>query len=53
MKRERLLPEQIPGHADTQEGLVENLIRVGRIRDALALAQEMLKTPLLSRQKQS
>lgn len=48
MREDRLLPEQIPGHAATQKGLIISLTRLGRIREALALANTMVTTPCLS-----
>lgn len=45
MMRDRVLPDQIHNFAHNNEWLIRNLIKVGRVNDALALAQNMLSLP--------
>ncbi len=45
MMRDRVLPDQIHNFAHNNEWLIRNLIKVGRVRDALALARNMLSLP--------
>ncbi len=45
MMRDRVLPDQIHNFAHNNEWLIRNLIKVGRVDDALALAQNMLSLP--------
>lgn len=44
----RLLPEQIHNYAHNNDWLVENLQYVGRVRDALDLAKNMIELPQLA-----
>ena len=45
MMRDRVLPDQIHNFAHNNEWLIRNLIKIGRVDDALALAQNMLSLP--------
>ncbi len=45
MMRDRVLPDQIHNFAHNNEWLIRNLLKVGRVNDALALAQNMLSLP--------
>ncbi|MGE0760755.1 MAG: redoxin domain-containing protein [Pirellulaceae bacterium] len=45
MMRDRVLPDQIHNFAHNNEWLIRNLIFVGRSRDALSLAKNMLELP--------
>ncbi len=45
MMRYRLLPDQIHNFAHNNEWFIRNLIHVGRVKDALALAKNMLELP--------
>lgn len=45
MMRDRVLPDQIHNFAHNNEWLIRNLLKVGRVTDALALAQNMLSLP--------
>lgn len=45
MMRDRVLPDQIHNFAHNNEWLIRNLLKIGRVNDALALAQNMLSLP--------
>lgn len=45
MMRDRVLPDQIHNFAHNNEWLIRNLIKIGRVDDALALAKNMLSLP--------
>lgn len=45
MMHDRVLPDQIHNFAHNNEWLVRNLMHVGRIRDALDLAKNMIELP--------
>lgn len=45
MMRDRVLPDQIHNYAHNNEWLTRNLLKLGRVRDALALAENMLELP--------
>ena len=45
MMRDRVLPDQIHNYAHNNEWLIRNLVHLGRWRDALALAKNMLELP--------
>jgi len=45
MMRDLVLPDQIHNYAHNNEWLIRNLIHLGRSRDALALAKNMLELP--------
>lgn len=45
MMRDRVLPDQIHNFAHNNEWLIRNLIKIGRVDDALALAKNMLELP--------
>lgn len=45
MMRDRVLPDQIHNFAHNNEWLIRNLIKIGRVRDAVDLAQNMLELP--------
>ncbi len=45
MMRDRVLPDQIHNFAHNNEWLIRNLIKVGRVHDALSLAENMLELP--------
>ncbi|MCA9182017.1 MAG: alkyl hydroperoxide reductase, partial [Planctomycetales bacterium] len=45
MMRDRVLPDQIHNFAHNNEWLIRNLIKVGRVHDALALAKNMQTLP--------
>ena len=45
MMRDRVLPDQIHNYAHNQEWLVRNLNAVGRVRDAISLAKNMIELP--------
>ncbi len=45
MIRDRILPDQIHNYAHNNEWLIRDWIHVGRARDALALAKNMLELP--------
>ena len=45
MMRDRVLPDQIHNFAHNNEWLIRNLLKIGRVDDALALAQNMLSLP--------
>jgi peroxiredoxin len=45
MMRDRVLPDQIHNFAHNNEWLIRNLIHVGRIRDAVELAKNMIELP--------
>jgi len=45
MMRDRVLPDQIHNYAHNQEWLVRNLNNVGRVRDAISLAKNMIELP--------
>ncbi len=45
MMRDRVLPDQIHNFAHNNEWLIRNLLKVGRVDDALALAKNMLQLP--------
>jgi peroxiredoxin/tetratricopeptide (TPR) repeat protein len=45
MMRDRVLPDQIHNYAHNNEWLVRNLIHLGRVGDALALAKNMVELP--------
>ncbi len=45
MMRDRVLPDQIHNFAHNNEWLIRNLIKVGRVNDALALAKNMQTLP--------
>ncbi len=45
MMRDRVLPDQIHNYAHNNEWLVRNLIYLGRVSDALALAKNMVELP--------
>ncbi|MEZ6149232.1 MAG: redoxin domain-containing protein [Pirellulaceae bacterium] len=45
MMRDRVLPDQIHNFAHNNEWLIRNLIKIGRVHDALALARNMQTLP--------
>ncbi len=45
MMRDGVLPDQIHNYAHNNEWLIRNLIHVGRARDAMSLAKNMLELP--------
>ena len=45
MMRDRVLPDQIHNYAHNNEWLIRNMIFVGRVGDALALAKNMCELP--------
>ena len=45
MMRDRVLPDQIHNFAHNNEWLVRNLSNVGRVRDAISLAANMIELP--------
>ncbi|MFK7738593.1 MAG: redoxin domain-containing protein [Pirellulaceae bacterium] len=45
MMRDRVLPDQIHNFAHNNEWLIRSLLKIGRLKDALALAQNMLELP--------
>ena len=45
MIRDRLLPDQISNYAHNNEWLIRNLIHVGRARDAVNLAKNLIELP--------
>ncbi len=45
MMRDRVLPDQIHNFAHNNEWLIRNLLKIGRIDDAISLAQNMLQLP--------
>ncbi len=45
MMRDRTLPDQTHNYAHNNEWLCRNLMNVGRVRDALALAKNMIELP--------
>jgi peroxiredoxin len=45
MVRDRVLPDQIHNFAHNNEWLIRNLIKLGRMRDALDLAKNMIELP--------
>ena len=45
MMRDRVMPDQIHNFAHNNEWLIRNLIHVGRVHDAVALAKNMIELP--------
>jgi peroxiredoxin len=45
MMRDRVLPDQIHNFAHNNEWLIRNLLKVGRVADALSLAKNMIELP--------
>jgi peroxiredoxin len=45
MMRDRVLPDQIHNYAHNNEWLIRNLSHLGRVRDAIALAKNMIELP--------
>ncbi len=45
MIRDRVLPDQIHNFAHNNEWLIRNLVKIGRVQDALNLATNMLELP--------
>ncbi len=45
MMRDRVLPDQIHNFAHNNEWLIRNLIKIGRVNDALSLARNMISLP--------
>lgn len=45
MMRDRVLPDQIHNFAHNNEWLIRDLMHVGRVRDALSLAKNMIELP--------
>ncbi len=45
MRKDQVLPDQIHNYAHNNEWLTRNLAKIGRVHDALALADNMLKLP--------
>jgi peroxiredoxin len=45
LMRDRVLPDQIHNYAHNQEWLIRNLSHVGRVRDALDLAKNLVELP--------
>ena len=45
MMRDRVMPDQIHNFAHNNEWLIRNLVKVGRVQDALSLAENMLQLP--------
>jgi peroxiredoxin len=45
MMRDRVLPDQIHNYAHNNEWMVRNLVHVGRMSDAIALAKNMCELP--------
>ncbi|MEM8733944.1 MAG: redoxin domain-containing protein [Planctomycetota bacterium] len=45
MMRDRVLPDQIHNFAHNNEWLIRNLLKIGRVNDALSLAKNMLELP--------
>jgi peroxiredoxin len=45
MMRDRVMPDQIHNFAHNNEWLIRNLVKIGRVHDALDLAKNMLELP--------
>jgi peroxiredoxin len=45
MMRDRIMPDQIHNFAHNNEWLIRNLIHIGRVDDAVALARNMIELP--------
>lgn len=45
MMRDRVMPDQIHNFAHNNEWLIRNLLKLGRVSDALSLAKNMLELP--------
>ncbi len=45
MMRDRVMPDQIHNFAHNNEWLIRNLVKIGRVRDAIDLAKNMLELP--------
>jgi peroxiredoxin/tetratricopeptide (TPR) repeat protein len=45
MMRDRVMPDEIGNFAHNNEWLIRNLIHVGRVRDAVSLAKNMIELP--------
>ena len=45
MMHDRVLPDQIHNYAHNQEWLIRNLSNIGRLKDAVALAKNMIELP--------
>ncbi len=45
MMRDRVLPDQIHNFAHNNEWLIRNLVKLGRVNDAMSLAKNMLELP--------
>ena len=45
MMRDRIMPDQIHNFAHNNEWLVRNLTSIGRVRDAIAIAKNMISMP--------
>jgi peroxiredoxin len=45
MIRDRVLPDQIHNFAHNNEWLIRNMLKIGRVDDAMSLAQNMLSLP--------
>lgn len=45
MRKDQVLPDQIHNYAHNNEWLTRNLAKIGRVHDALALAENMLNLP--------
>jgi peroxiredoxin len=45
MIRDRVLPDQIHNYAHNNEWLIRNLVHIGRVGDAVALAKNMIELP--------
>ncbi len=43
MMRDRVMPDQIHNFAHNNEWLIRNLIKIGRVQDAIDLAKNMLE----------
>ncbi len=45
MMRDRVMPDQIHNFAHNNEWLIRNLVKIGRVKDAIDLAKNMLELP--------
>lgn len=45
MMRDRIMPDQIHNFAHNNEWMIRNLLKVGRIKDSIALATNMIQLP--------
>jgi peroxiredoxin len=45
MMRDRVLPDQIHNYSHNQEWLIRDLLNIGRVRDGIALAKNLIELP--------